>query len=132
LLCIAAVAAALAAADKEAKTAAEPKSAEAGKTPFGVFKGAAKTPPEPAREEGSRKTPFGVFKNGAESKRGAEPEKDAAAPAAASGIRVVSESGEMVTFERKSPFGPSRWQRKKTELNADERAAWERSKSVRE
>ena len=125
LLCIA-LAAALPAADKEAKSKTEPTPAEKGKTPFGVFKGAAKTPPEPAREEGSRKTPFGVFKNGGESKQ------NGSAPAAAPGIRVVSESGEVVTFERKSPFGPSRWQRKKTDLDADERAAWERSKSVRE
>lgn len=127
-LCLALLAAALPAADKEAKSKTEPTTPEKGKTPFGVFKGAAKAQPAPAPPPvaGSRKTPFGVFKNEGDSRQ------NAAAPAAVPGIRVVGETQDEVTFERKSPFGPSRWQRKKSEMDEDERSAWERSKSARE
>jgi len=36
------------------------------------------------------------------------------------------EDGDTVRFERASPFGISRWQRKKGELNEMERAVWDR------
>ena len=36
------------------------------------------------------------------------------------------EEGDSVRFERTSPFGVTRWQRKKGELNEMERAVWER------
>ena len=32
-----------------------------------------------------------------------------------------------IRFERPGPFGPYRWQKKKSELDSDERAAWERA-----
>lgn len=132
-LCLTLCAAALLAADKPAKARredpkpqrkAEAAAEEKGRTPFGVFKGAANPSPEAQPEAGSRKTPFGEFKNAPDPQRGA-PAPVQAAP----GLRVAGESADTVTFERKSPFGPSRWQRKKSELSAEERAAWERSKA---
>ena len=35
------------------------------------------------------------------------------------------EDGDSIRFERASPFGVTRWQRKKAELNDMERAVWE-------
>jgi hypothetical protein len=40
----------------------------------------------------------------------------------------VSESGDVVTFERPSPFGISKWQKKKSELTEQENAALLRSR----
>ena len=43
------------------------------------------------------------------------------------------EAGDVIKFERPSPFGPYRWEKKKTDLTDDEKAAWEASrKSGRE
>ena len=36
------------------------------------------------------------------------------------------EDGDSIRFERASPFGITRWQRKKAELNEVERAVWDR------
>ncbi|MBZ5595968.1 MAG: hypothetical protein LAP39_27310 [Acidobacteriia bacterium] len=36
------------------------------------------------------------------------------------------EDGDTIRFEQASPFGNTRWQRKKAELNEMERAVWER------
>lgn len=131
-ICLTLCALALLAADKPAKARredpqpqrkADGDSGEKGKTPFGVFRGAANPSTEAQPEAGPRRTPFGEFKNAQ------DPKRDAEAPAqSAPGLRVAGESADTVTFERKSPFGPSRWQRKKSELSAEERAAWERSK----
>ena len=38
----------------------------------------------------------------------------------------ATEDGDSIRFERQTPFGPSRWQKKKTELNETEKAVWER------
>ena len=70
-----------------------------------------------------RKTPFGLSR--AEDKP-AEP-LTTAAPAAASVI-TATEDGDSVRFERPGPFGPYRWEKKKSELSHDERSAWERSR----
>lgn len=50
------------------------------------------------------------------------PEKPAAAQA---GLRVVAVKAAEVTFEQVTPFGKSRWNRPVTELNDDEKAAYE-------
>lgn len=37
---------------------------------------------------------------------------------------TVEEDGETLRFERRLPFGPQKWSRKKTELNDEERRIW--------
>ncbi len=39
------------------------------------------------------------------------------------------ENGDRIRFERPGPFGTYRWERAKSELNAMERAVWERKKA---
>lgn len=41
----------------------------------------------------------------------------------------VTESGDSVKFERPGPFGTYKWEKKKTDLDAGEKAAWEREKA---
>ena len=66
-------------------------------------------------------TPFGVVRV---EERTASPEKS---DGKADQIRVT-EAGEVLRFERATPFGVSRWERKKSELNETERAAWQRAR----
>ncbi len=65
-----------------------------------------------------RRTPFGIAKY--------EPEPGAPAALEGEGI-TASEQGDSVRFERKTPFGVTRWTKKKTELNSEESAAWKRA-----
>ena len=69
-----------------------------------------------------RKTPFGLAR--LEDK----PADTTAAAPSASLVTTATEDGDTVRFERPGPFGMYRWQKKKTELDADERAALERSR----
>jgi hypothetical protein len=57
-----------------------------------------------------RKTPFGVVRAA---------ESQTAAPTTA------KEDGDTIRFERPTPFGVDKWQKKKSELNSNERAIWE-------
>ena len=41
----------------------------------------------------------------------------------------VTENGDSVKFERPGPFGVYKWEKKKTDLDAGEKAAWEREKT---
>jgi len=41
----------------------------------------------------------------------------------------VTEIGDSVRFERPGPFGMYKWEKKKTDLDAGEKAAWEREKA---
>ena len=82
------------------------------KTPFGYVKAA----DEETKAEGA--SPFGEVK----------PEASKAAVADGSDITRVTEDGETLRFERKSPFGSYKWSRKKSELNASEQEAWDRSR----
>ena len=69
-----------------------------------------------------RKTPFGLA-------RLEDKPADTPAPApAASLATTATEDGDIVRFERPGPFGMYRWQKKKTELDDDERAALDRSR----
>lgn len=68
-----------------------------------------------------RQTPFGLSR--AEDKP-AEP----AAPAATN--ITATEAGDTIKFERPGPFGVYRWEKKKSELSEDERAAWERARAA--
>ncbi len=69
----------------------------------------------------SRKTPFGIARY---------QEKPIADPVTAEdrypGMKAFA-SGDMIRFERPGPFGVYRWERRKTELNAMEQAAWDRA-----
>jgi hypothetical protein len=70
-----------------------------------------------------RKTPFGLAR--LEDKA----VEATATPAAASNDGIVAtEDGDTIRFERPGPFGTYKWQKKKSELADDEKAAWERSK----
>ena len=71
-----------------------------------------------------RKTPFGLSR--AEEKPSAAPETPAPPPGA--GMTATAE-GDTIHFERPSPFGVYRWDKKKADLTDDERAALERSQS---
>jgi hypothetical protein len=70
-----------------------------------------------------RKTPFGLAR--LEDK----PIEPSAAPAASGDKIVATEDGDTIRFERPGPFGVYKWQKKKSELADDEKAAWERSKN---
>jgi hypothetical protein len=43
----------------------------------------------------------------------------------------ATEQGDSIRFERPTPFGPFRWQTKKSELNEMERTVWEREQASR-
>ncbi len=66
-----------------------------------------------------RKTPFGVSKW--EEKPG-EQEPRAETPAS-TGL-TATDLGDSVQFQRPTPFGPQKWTRKKSEMTADEKAAF--------
>jgi len=67
-----------------------------------------------------RKTPFGLARM---------EDKPVEVSSAPSGDGITAkEDGDTVRFERPGPFGTYRWQKKKSELADDEKAAWERSK----
>jgi len=72
-----------------------------------------------------RRTPFGVVRWPADAISVSEKSTGGAAevPSALAGVRV-SDAGESVRFERDTPFGKKVWTRKKSELNADEKALW--------
>ena len=57
-----------------------------------------------------RKTPFGVVRT-ADSQQAA--------------TTTAIEDGDTIRFERPTPFGVDKWQKKKSELTAAERAIWE-------
>ena len=91
------------------------------KTPFGVTKSVegaaadkpaeAPAPKEPAASASPQATPFGDLKKQTHAQ-----------------IKVV-EKGDTLEFERTSPFGGVRWTNKKDQLTAEEREAWERTRS---
>jgi hypothetical protein len=69
------------------------------------------------------KTPFGISKM----------EDMGPAPVSPSGdpLLTVTDNGDTVRFERKSPFGNTKWEKKKTELNEDERRALEQQQAAK-
>ena len=74
-----------------------------------------------------RRSPFGVMK-GEEKPEKANAEAEANDPSVA--LKVVEE-GDQLSFERRTPFGVSRWTKKKTELDELEQRAWEREQKRR-
>ncbi len=77
-----------------------------------------------------KESPFGLMKH---EETAAERAERAAAPVATDdGLKAV-EDGETIRFSRETPFGESRWTRKKTDKLEDaERAAWERARKSKE
>jgi len=65
-----------------------------------------------------RNSPFGVLK-GEEKAEAARAQEDLP-----QGLTVVEE-GDELRFERPTPFGVTRWKKKKTELDEMEQRAWE-------
>ena len=98
------------------------------KTPFGVSKSKEDEAPKQRPVNGQKKdrlsneSPFGLSQ--VEEKGSVKP----AAPAReeAEGDVTVKDLGDRVQFERKTPFGATRWERSKPELTDAERAIWER------
>ena len=70
-----------------------------------------------------RQTPFGIAKVRAEDAASAKAAKTATAD---DGVRAI-DHGATVSFERPGPFGVYRWERKKSDLDASERAAYQRA-----
>ncbi|MGD0774611.1 MAG: hypothetical protein ABSC05_17500 [Candidatus Solibacter sp.] len=71
-----------------------------------------------------RKTPFGV------TRMEDTPERAAGKAAAANGAGIkATEDGDIVRFERMGPFGLWKWEKKKSELDATEKAALENSQA---
>ena len=69
-----------------------------------------------------RKTPFGL----ARFEDTGEPlAKKASAEDPMQGV-TITDAGDSLHFERPGPFGTYKWEKKKSELSADEKAAWER------
>ncbi len=66
-----------------------------------------------------RNSPFGVLK-GEEKTEPAVAEQDLP-----QGLKVIEE-GDELRFERATPFGITRWRKKKTDLDEMEQRAWER------
>jgi hypothetical protein len=121
--------AALAAAGMSAEEKAAPKKAAAVKKPAAITLPAGATQVEPGTwthtDAGGKKwiyrqTPFGLSR---------VEEKPAEAPSADRSVTTKAvEAGDVIKFERPSPFGPYRWEKKKTDLTDDEKAAWEQSR----
>jgi len=58
------------------------------------------------------------------------PERSAGKAAAADGAGIkATEDGDIVRFERMGPFGLWKWEKKKSELDAAEKAALENSQA---
>ena len=73
-----------------------------------------------------RKTPFGVSRvedAGISAQEAAKIHNETAREIEST---KAVEDGDSIRFERASPFGVTRWQRKKTDLNDTERAVWDR------
>ncbi len=73
-----------------------------------------------------RQTPFGLVRYEEENNPGPTTPK-AEKPAAPAGIKAFDE-GDRIRFEKEGPFGKYTWHRKKDELTAEERRAYEASK----
>jgi len=69
-----------------------------------------------------RKTPFGVAKS--EDK----PTPASLAPPQQDTLTIATDAGDSVHFEKPSPFGTVKWDKKKTDLDANEQSVWNRQK----
>jgi len=69
-----------------------------------------------------RKTPFGVAKS--EDK----PTAVSTQPPQEDTLTKATDAGDSVHFEKPSPFGTVKWDKKKTDLDANEQSVWNRQK----
>jgi hypothetical protein len=121
------------------------KPAEANTIPAGateISKGTYKHTDANGKSWIYRKTPFGISKTAEDSENNrpidttASPErgnpfageKSTSSNSTTPNVSVVEE-GDSVKFERATPFGPTRWTRKKSELSKEEQELVERSRS---
>ena len=74
-----------------------------------------------------RRTPFGIAKISEEK---AQEVSDAPRHAAGAPLQI-RDLGESIEFSRKTPFGLSKWEKKKTELTEQEQAAYDAFLSVK-
>lgn len=106
----------------KAPTAAEPRAPKAVTVPEGaveIERGTWRHVDSEGKAWRYRRTPFGLVKFAEEDAMpDAEPVADLAAV----------DKGDTVEFQRRTPFGVSKWTRKKDELDANEKAALERSR----
>jgi hypothetical protein len=86
------------------------------KTPFGIVK-SLETPKSSEKAESAKgthtPTPFGPVKN--------PPPTD---------YLKATERGDVIEFERSSPFGSYKWKKNKNDLTAVEREAWDRASQI--
>ncbi len=101
----------------------------AAKAPLAIPAGAVRTAPATYHvtdAEGNRwiyhTSPFGVTRE-----REGEPQRFVSD---FSNVKAVEE-GDTVRFENPTPFGPLRWQTRKSDLNEMERAVWNREQAAR-
>ena len=121
--------------DKDSKRSPRPKAASAADSKrAGITPDAREIEPGVYRwtdDKGKtwilRRSPFGVMK-GEEKPEKANANPEADDPSAA---LKVTEEGDQLRFERRTPFGVSRWTKKKTELDELEQRAWEREQKRR-
>ncbi|HKW99107.1 MAG TPA: hypothetical protein VJN43_15310 [Bryobacteraceae bacterium] len=78
-----------------------------------------------------RKTPFGVSRVEDKPIPAADAEKAQKERERLIQATTAVEDGGTIRFERTTPFGPMKWQRKKSELNEVERAVWDRESTKR-
>lgn len=79
-----------------------------------------------------RKTPFGISRaedKAVEDPKVVDPKKEESARLIDATTAV--EAGDTIRFERPGPFGVTKWERKKTELNEVEHAVWDREMQKR-
>ena len=94
------------------------------KTPFGVVK-SAEQPATNEKQSTPPETPRPVAKSATDTT--SSPFGGVNKPAKSQEVKVV-DRGEMLEFERPSPFGSYKWKAKKTELTAEERDAWAKAR----
>lgn len=75
-----------------------------------------------------RKTPFGLSRIDAEAEAAAA---EAERPSKAPEITSATVAGDVAKFERSGPFGTYRWEKKLSELNAEEKSAVEKTQAAK-
>jgi hypothetical protein len=125
----------LSASDPQTAKKTTPPAPAKGIKPLEIPKEAVETEPGTFRYTDSdgkkwiyRKTPWGVARLEDKPADGATAAADKPAETS-TGIKAV-EDGDVVRFERPGPFGPYRWQKKKSELDETERAALDRARTA--
>ncbi len=78
-----------------------------------------------------RQTPFGIARREDVPVSPEEAKKSQEARDRVIDAMSASEDGDSVHFTRSSPFGPTEWKRKKTDLNEIEQAVWNRELAKR-